>query len=289
MNELPDHIEALNRLLQTRQFGRLCRWYDAVDSTNPIALAWAKDGAPTGALIVAEFQKRGRGRFDRSWSADPGENLTFSLVLQAEAMQDNLELLPLALAISVAETIQQNVEPHKPSIKWPNDVLFAGRKVSGILVESSLPADGARHGGCVAAGIGINVNQSTFPSELTGIATSLFQVLGRRVDRFALLADLLLSIESVFDVLSAGGQEDILQRYRTLMSGVQKTVRFERMGGAGTTEGTILGVDASGALQVRTARGVETLRAGEVTFRTEIPERSPVVRLADSSPSQKSG
>jgi len=289
VHELPDHTAALNDLLRTRQFGRPCRWFDAVDSTNPIALAWAKDGAPTGALVVAEFQKLGRGRFQRTWAAEPGENLTFSLVVQAEALQDNLELLPLVLAVSVAETIQQNVEPHKPSIKWPNDVLFAGRKVSGILVESSLPAHGARMGGCVAAGIGINVNQGSFSAELSGIATSLFQVLGRAVNRVALLADLLLSIESVFDMLADGAQDRILDRYRALMSGLQKEVRFERMGGGGLSEGTVLGVDSAGGLEVRTARGVEILRAGEVTFRTEAPTRPPIVRLADSPPSQTSG
>jgi BirA family biotin operon repressor/biotin-[acetyl-CoA-carboxylase] ligase len=283
VNPQTDLIDKLSAALATRRFGRYCRWFDTVDSTNSLALTWAKEGAPTGALVVAEFQERGRGRFNRSWTAEPGSNLTFSLIAGTEEFEGSVAQIPIALAVAAAETVSLYLEPHHPSIKWPNDVLVAEKKVAGILVESSIASSRRARGGHVVAGIGINVNQSRFPPELAHSATSLLQIQGRPTDRIQFLADLLLSIEQAFDALSAGKVSSIIARYEHLLTGKGEAVSFRRLATDDEVEGTILGVDPSGGLRVRTRSRIEVLRAGEVTLRPGSKNTPTVTHLPDTS------
>lgn len=283
MQSLTRHIDRLNAMLRTNRCGRACRWFDTVDSTNSEALSWARHGAAAGSLVVADFQKQGRGRFKRSWTADPGRNLTFSLVLDADEVRARLELLPIALAVATAETLGEIVAPHQPLIKWPNDVLLAGRKVCGILIESSLPSHSDRRGGYVVAGIGINVNQEKFPAEITEVATSIFQVLGRQTDRVLLLSEILLSIESVLAETATGATQALRDRYEARMAGIGKTVRFSYIDRDRATEGTLLGIDDAGGLRIRTQDGIQTLRAGEVTLREDRRGHSVIARVSDQS------
>lgn len=271
MRLLDENLNALQARLQTSRFGRTAKWLDVVDSTNPLALDWAKRGAPTGSIVAAEFQRKGRGRFDRSWLAEPGENLTFSLILDASELSEKLELLPMALAVAVAQTLDEVVPTHRPQIKWPNDVLLAGRKVCGMLIESAIASVPSSRSGQVVAGIGINVNQSRFPPELAETATSLFQVLGGPCDRVQLLADLLLELELAFDLLIGGDGARLLQRYESLLFGRDRPVNFRRVESGREEEGMLLGVDDSGGLRVKTAGTIEILRAGEVSFRQPKP------------------
>jgi len=281
MKSLTQNIDRLDALLLTHRYGRSCRWFDAVESTNSLALSLAKQDADAGSLIVADFQKRGRGRFKRSWTADPGKNLTFSLILDWEGLRSHLGLLPVALGVAVVEALSDAVEPHRPLIKWPNDVVLAGRKVCGILIESSLPSHGQQPGGCVVAGIGINVNQETFPPEIADAATSIFQVLGRPTDRIALLADVLLAVETTLGRLAAGKTASIVQRYESMMAGLGKTASFHYVDSDQTNEGTVLGIDDAGGLRVRMQDGVKVLRAGEVTFKDERRVHARVARVTD--------
>lgn len=267
MKTLRRNIERLDSQLQTRRFGREVQWLDEVDSTNALAAAWAKEGTETGALIVADFQRRGRGRFDRSWEADPGTSLTFSLVIDASEIGEDLGFLPVALAVAVAETLSEYVGPHFPGIKWPNDVILAGRKIGGILTETALRTGGVSYEGHAVAGIGLNVNQDTFSGDLSEYATSIFQVTGRKTDRVTLLSDLLFSIESIYDNVLAGQTDQVIDRYQSIMIGLNDTVRFSQIDNGRTNEGTMLGVDPTGALLVRTTDGIQTIRAGEVTLR----------------------
>lgn len=284
MKTLEDNIARLQAILKTQRFGRACRWYDAVGSTNSTALDWAGDGATTGSLVVADFQEHGRGRFDRVWTADPGKNLTFTVIIEPGEVRPNLGLLPLAAAVAVTEALTESIEPHRPLVKWPNDVILTGKKVCGILTESSLPSDSADRGGRVVIGIGLNVNQDRFPKEISESATSLFRVLGRQVDRVELLAGILKAMESVYEEIRSEQPAALIRRYQALMLGIGETARFTRIDAGDTTEGTILGVDQSGGLQVQTKAGIQVLRAGEVTIRSSagLPQ-AKIARLPDPS------
>lgn len=156
---------------------------DATDSTNIDARA----GRP-GDVFVAEFQRAGRGRLDHSWHSAKGENLMFSAVLACgDSPPAEVATLPLVVGLAVLDALRPHVPPSvRLAVKWPNDILADGRKIVGILCE--------RHGDCVIAGVGVNVNERSFPAEIAVRATSLAVLAGHTLDREAVLADILASI-----------------------------------------------------------------------------------------------
>lgn len=146
----------------------------------------ARSGAP-GDVFVADFQLAGRGRLDHSWHSAKGENLTFSVVLSAgDLPPSEIATIPLVVGLAVVKALSPFAAL---SLKWPNDVLFNGRKLAGILCE--------RFGDNVIAGIGVNVNQTDFPTEISERAISLALISGRTLDRDAVL-DMILSALSAW-------------------------------------------------------------------------------------------
>ena len=163
-------------------------------STN----ADAREGRP-GDVFVAEFQTAGRGRLDHEWHAARGENLTFSVVLDAADMSPaEVATLPLVVGLAVARAAGTLLgSSSQVAVKWPNDVLVGGKKICGILCE--------RNGDAVIAGVGLNVNQTDFPAELESRATSLAILAGRPFDREAVLDAALRSLERRHGEWLAGG------------------------------------------------------------------------------------
>jgi BirA family biotin operon repressor/biotin-[acetyl-CoA-carboxylase] ligase len=208
------------------------------DSTNDRARELAAAGAPHGTLVTAAAQSAGRGRQGRSWSAPPGRALLMSLVLR-----EAHSLLPLAAAVAVGDTIGPQA-----TIKWPNDVLLDGRKVSGILAE------GRPQEGWTVLGIGVNVavRLEDLPPELHASAATL----GREpADVELFLADLLESLERALALSTA----DLLDAWRALDALLGRQVTW--VGGSGTAAG----IDGEGRLVVELAQGGRTtLGAGEV-------------------------
>lgn len=147
----------------------------------------ARKGLP-GDVFTAEFQTAGRGRLDHKWQSPKGTNLTFSVVLDAGgAAPAEVATLPLVVGLSIADAAKALLGAgRKVSLKWPNDVFVEGRKVCGILCE--------RNGECVIAGIGINVNQADFPSEIADRATSLALATGSPLDREEVLSTILTAL-----------------------------------------------------------------------------------------------
>ena len=141
-------------------------------STN----ADAREGHP-GDVFVADFQTAGRGRLDHEWHAARGENLTFSVVLDAaDASPAEVATLPLVVGLAVARAVGSLLgKISEVAVKWPNDVLVGEKKICGILCE--------RNGDAVVAGVGLNVNQTDFPAEIAARATSLRLVEGSSFSR----------------------------------------------------------------------------------------------------------
>ncbi|MBA3348995.1 MAG: biotin--[acetyl-CoA-carboxylase] ligase, partial [Actinobacteria bacterium] len=134
--------------------GRPARWFDAIGSTNDEAWAWARDGAPEGALVVADHQTQGRGRWDRAWVDRAGSSLMFSVVLHPHGAIEAVSLLTTAAGLACAEAVEA-VSGLRTGLKWPNDVTLGGKKLAGLLVES------ATLGGRVetaVVGCGVNVH-----------------------------------------------------------------------------------------------------------------------------------
>ncbi|HET6566737.1 MAG TPA: biotin--[acetyl-CoA-carboxylase] ligase [Rhodothermales bacterium] len=266
-------VQAAAPLLQTGTFGRSIRGYSAVPSTNTYAAVWAGEGAPEGSVVFAELQTTGRGRLGRSWTADPGRNLTFSVILRPPLAPDHLGLITVAAAVAVADTVEGFAAPARVEIKWPNDILLNGRKCCGMLLESnlSMPSDSGRP---VILGIGLNVNQDTFPDELSERATSLLLETGRMVDRPALFAALLLALETRYRLLCTGGAEPVRAAFTARLAHHEQRVTYRLSESTGRIQGTVTGIDDTGALLLRTRDGLRAFHAGEIT--TQLPDvRSP--------------
>ena len=171
--------------------GRLGRPYEHVGSTRSTQLLLAADAAE-GALVAAEEQTEGRGRLGRRWLAPYGTSLLCSLQLRPDVPGERLPELTGVAAQVVAETLAA-LSGVEPELKFPNDVLLAGRKVAGVLAE-------AREGR-VVLGIGINVNvgEDQLPREVDRPATSLLVETGHELDRAELLVELLERLERRYE------------------------------------------------------------------------------------------
>ena len=205
----PDLIQAN---LRTRQVGKKVLVYDRTASTNDVAGEYAKNPDNNGLVVFAEEQTAGRGRSRAKWHSRHGDSLLFSMALIDCSISS--ELLSLTCAVAVAEAIGQ-VGAHRAGIKWPNDIVLAGRKVAGILVEaraenqkSNIKNQTSR---VYVIGIGINCHQTreSFPPDLWETATSLDLVSGARCRRVTVARRVLTSLDHWLRVAERNGKQVI--------------------------------------------------------------------------------
>jgi BirA family transcriptional regulator, biotin operon repressor / biotin---[acetyl-CoA-carboxylase] ligase len=263
-------IGGLPQDLDERQFRarlaavRIGRRYEALRScasTNDEVAQRARQGAEEGLLLVADSQSGGRGRMGRSWHSPAGENLYLSLLLRPACPA--LSLPPLTLLTGVVLARVLSTLGVAPRLKWPNDLVVdqggQPRKLVGILTEMATERDRIKH---VVVGVGLNVNGSRFPPELTERATSLRLLTGRTHVRATLLSAIANAFEPAYDQALAKGAESFLPAWR-VFAALPRPCRIERP--AGPLEGTALDVDSDGALLVRDRSGqVQRVLSGEL-------------------------
>lgn len=235
--------------------------HDVIDSTNRRALDLADDGVPDGFVVIADRQTAGRGRRGRTWESNSGDSLLMSLVVRSTRAATRWEWLPLASAVAVARVLG---DLPGVSLKWPNDVLARGHKISGILVERRTSGDVRAP---AVVGIGLNVNQKRFPDDLATSATSIRMETGVISDRTDLALTLLAEFRDVLSDWKAGA-ESIPRAYRDLLGGLGSPADVRPFDGSDTVHGVIEGVDAGGRLVLRTGDGLRTFAAGEITLRS---------------------
>jgi BirA family biotin operon repressor/biotin-[acetyl-CoA-carboxylase] ligase len=251
----------LDQLLCGRM-GRPVRHLGSVGSTNAEALAWAAGGAPEGAIVIADEQTAGRGRWGRTWLSGQDASLTFTLVLRPGTSPGELGLLPQTVGVAVAEAIEE-LTSLRVALKWPNDVTHRGRKLAGILVETRV--EGNRVAAAVA-GVGVNVGWEAgeIPDEIADRATSLAIELGSEPPtRAALVASILSWFEPLYDALLTGRGAEILERAtaRSELLGNEVVVRSPD----GTeTRGHAVRLLPNGALEVEIAGVLHAIDAGEI-------------------------
>jgi len=265
LRSVPDLLlpEILRSLLRGTIFDAHLHHFYKIGSTNTAAMAAAADGAPEGAVFLAEEQTAGRGRAANSWQSPRSTGIYCSAVLRPAMPPSDVLALSLASGLAVHAAIQQVDSRVDPDLKWPNDVLISGKKVCGILTEMNAEATRVRY---IVVGIGINVNQASFPKDLQ--ATSLRLVTGSEWSRVELVAALLKSLDREYRQLveDPDVRSSILQRFAEKSSWVfGKKVRIEENGSA--FEGTTEGLDPRGFLQVRTLHGLHTVLSGTVRER----------------------
>ena len=205
-------------------------------------------GQPAGTVIVADEQTSGQGRLGRKWHSEPGAGLYFSAVLE---LAQPAPVITLAIGLAAREAVQQ-VAGVACDLRWPNDVLIGEKKCAGILVQLK--------GSKVVAGIGVNVNHTSFPSDIAGKATSLRLATGRSHSKDELLECMLDSIDAHIRLLTTEGADAILRLFTVASSyAVGRRVVVDDL------EGVTDGLDSSGFLWLLTNRGERRLiRAGGV-------------------------
>lgn len=231
-----------------------------LESTNAYLMAQAALGSPHGSSVFAEFQTRGRGRRGRSWQMGWGEGLAFSLLWRFEQGAAALSGLSLAVGVALARGLA-DFGASGVKLKWPNDLLYASRKLGGILIELSGDVDGP----CAAViGIGINIRP---PSNIDQRVAGLLETGLSSVDRNGLAATLLLTLESTLNAFTRDGFAALRDEW--LARHAYPDGAIEIVAGTNVTHGRFEGLSDDGALLLRTADGVERFVVGDVSLRAE--------------------
>ncbi|HEX2678112.1 MAG TPA: biotin--[acetyl-CoA-carboxylase] ligase [Polyangiales bacterium] len=248
--------------LRTQRYGRSLDLRHVTDSTNDDARQAALGGAPNGHVVVADAQRHGRGSQGRDWSSPHGEDLYLSIVDRPSVAFAALPPLTLAVGLGVAEAVDAlrgDAGAAAPSrVKWPNDVQIDRKKCAGILIEATASGGGELQS--LVIGIGLNVNRTEFPSELSALATSLRlqHAQQRPLDRTAALCTLLDHVERWVDRFAQEGAESVT---RALAS---RLALLGERASCGEVRGIVRGVSPGGALRMETEHGVREIIAGRL-------------------------
>lgn len=256
---IDDLVSSVRERLPTRWLGHRIYGHDRVASTNVLAREAVSRGEAAGTVFIADHQTKGRGRLGRKWTAEPGVNLTFSVLLHPSP--DWLTLTGILAAVALRRSVDRFVAPVQADIKWPNDLLLEGLKCSGMLMEH------VRHAGRtgVVLGIGINVNQTSFDALEAPGATSLLLATGRHVSRADLLVRILSDLEAVMDAPDAVSLQLAIAEFERHMYRRGHDVTLYRAGAGSRVNGRILGISADGALRLETTTGEQHFYAGDIT------------------------
>lgn len=240
--------------LSTTALGRSMQLLAETTSTNEFAKTSIERGAPHGHTIVADAQSHGKGSHGRVWSSPGGTDLYVSTVLRFEVKPTQLAPMTLAAGVAVAETVEAFV-PLQAAIKWPNDVWLHGKKCAGLLAETSSQSHTIT---AVILGMGINVNRTQFPPELSSSATSirLAHAVNQPYDRSSVLALLLNRTEHWLELYHNDGLEPALGALRARLALKGGWVR------CGSIQGRLVDVASDGALILKDSRAVHTVYAG---------------------------
>lgn len=232
------------------------RWqFRSVDSTQDIAFRLAGQGAKSGTIVRADYQSSGRGRHGRTWDVPANTALMFSLLLRPDVPVHLLGSLSIHIA-NVLYDVFALFGADNVTLKWPNDVLIHGRKVSGILVQTRMQPD-------LVAVIGIGINISTPSAALPPTAISLTDAICREVDADALLEEILFRLDAMWSTWQPEFTPEQIQAidHRLWLCGEQASL----LDADRETIGIIAGIAADSALRLQVGGEEHRIHAGEIT------------------------
>lgn len=246
-------MQVIHRDLDARIVGQHIHIFDEVESTNAMLRDLARLGASDGTVVLAESQRRGRGRLGRPWFSPPNVNFYASVLLEGELRLEDMGPVSFIGSLATSDAIKDL--GLAPAIKWPNDVLLDRQKVAGALLEwvpRELVPD------CAVIGVGVNLNVDlAMLREALGpeaaFATSVAAALGRPIDRSRFAASFLNHLDRWWRRYRLAGARPLVRAWqdRDILTGR----RVELRGAGGSIEGRALGIDDGGRLIVRTAAG----------------------------------
>jgi BirA family biotin operon repressor/biotin-[acetyl-CoA-carboxylase] ligase len=264
--DLKTHEEIRNSISRTIHesppiIGREIHIFEEIDSTNIKGMELGDQGSPEGTVILAETQSKGKGRLGRSWISPKG-NIYLSVILRPNISPSQAPLITLMGAVACTTALRKALNI-PVEIKWPNDIIFEGKKLGGILTEINSEMDRINH---VVLGIGINVNMdpSALPSDVKVIATSLKETVGRELPRIEILSAIIKELDKWYKALLSNGSGPVLDEWRRLSPGLGKRVKVESFNRS--IDGIAEEIDDYGRLLLRLESGeIEKITSGDVT------------------------
>lgn len=241
--------------------------YDSVGSTNTVLKDFAANGSKSGTVVIADHQASGKGRRGRSFESPSGVGIYLSYLLKPQSGLNRISDLTSWTAVAVSDAIK-NAYGLETSIKWVNDLLMNKKKICGILTEVTVEGESGFIDTCII-GIGINVNESSFPDELKDIATSISIENGGKIfERAKLAAEIIKSMDRLKD--NWPDDSYYLERYRELniTTGSKITAFPITKDNSQGKSGTALEINEDFSLKVQFDDGsIEDLKSGEVSVR----------------------
>lgn len=255
------NLENFDIKLETELIGRNFIYCDEVISTNSELLSNKQYYKKSGTVLLAEKQLKGKGRKNRTWQSARGLNLTFSILLNKDIVgESNINHLNLAASLAVA-LATENLYQLRTELKWPNDVLINGKKLSGILIETSVKGSKIER---VVLGFGINLNQIVFEGDYNFPPTSLKIETGVNIDRETFLAEVL----NIFEELMINVQTQpgsILEDWRAKCKMIGDKITITD--GEQSKKGIFYDIDDDGYLLLKRNELIEKVHFGDVSLR----------------------
>lgn len=261
----PDVMDAaeLKSIWKPKWVGCEILYFDSIDSTNTKAQELAEKGYPSGTLVVADKQIAGKGRRGRNWESPSGCGIFMTLMLKPDINPNNASMLTLVSALAVAKALA-DITGKDAKIKWPNDIVIDGRKVCGILTEMSAQFDYINN---IVIGIGINVNNSSFPEEISATASSLRLLSGgKKYRRAEIIEKIMEYFEKYYSIfLETEDLSALVDEYDAMLVNMKRQVKV--LDPKEPFEGTAMGITKTGELIVDTWESRKLVSSGEVSVR----------------------
>ncbi|MEM9951174.1 MAG: biotin--[acetyl-CoA-carboxylase] ligase [Chloroflexota bacterium] len=246
----------LSETLLNQHLSQPFRYFESVDSTNNIAQSWLRDGADVLSVVIADEQRKGRGRRGRIWYTPPNVALAVSVILKPTTQV--APRISMVGALAVYDTCQY-LNINEVGIKWPNDVQIAGKKVSGILPEAVWQDD---HLLGVALGMGVNV-RNQLDGDLSDTATTLSLETSQPLNRAKLIAYLLERVAYWYSLVQ---KDDLVLAWKARLNTIGQTVTIT--GDNINIVGQAVDIDPDGALLIEKMDGsIQRVLAGDVSLR----------------------
>lgn len=259
---MPSDLQCLALIQEKTDFNIL--FYKTIDSTNLEAKKLSGESYPEWTVVVADHQLSGRGRHGRTWHSPEGKNIYMSLILRPHGFRFPSNLLSLVAGISILESIRdflkKDNKQYSLTCKWPNDILFNFKKVSGILSEAVFRGSNIEY---IIVGIGVNVNMSfdDMPEELRTTATSIYIETGRAYERGILIKKILEKYKIFYRMLYTD-REGLLRIWSENSDTLSRKVRAYTVDGV--LEGIAESVDERGFLILETETGRKVISSGDI-------------------------
>ncbi|MEA5002774.1 MAG: biotin--[acetyl-CoA-carboxylase] ligase [Christensenella sp.] len=261
LTKLPDLLKPEYVSLYEEMPGVNYVWMDEIDSTNEEAKRAGRDGAPAKSVFIAEHQGRAKGRLGRGWDSQRGTSIEMTVLLRPQFTPEKAPAITFAAALGLLRAVRR-VCGVQALIKWPNDIVYEGKKLCGILTEMSSDIDHVEY---IVCGMGLNVNQQDFPDEVRKRAVSLRMATGKELNRQQLCAALTNDVFAYCERYINEGIGSVFDEYCENSAIIGKEIRI--VCANETLNGVCEGFCEDGAVIVRVGQETRIFRAGEVSVR----------------------